>query len=258
MTAASSTNSAGDDVTEETLVAAALNITAAPAARDGGPVNAIEPAAIRPIPIGLWRQPRAQLGASRSRSARTAASTAPIVLLVALYVVYNCCIPRGFSHNVFSRQCERVRRALAFVAMAQAMAVLTGGLDLSVGAVMTLDQSQSPANLCGASPGSSCSAASADGAPPAPASASSTASSSSMAGSSRSLRRSPPAPSRWASPCSSAPQPGGKVDADLNWADDQLDQAILAETYQLFEDGERRLAAADRLDPGAAASSSSS
>lgn len=60
-----------------------------------------------------------------------------ILLLVALYLVYNILHPRGFSTNVLvANSNESV--ALAFVAMAQAVPVLMGGLDLSVGAVMTL------------------------------------------------------------------------------------------------------------------------
>ncbi len=60
-----------------------------------------------------------------------------LLLLAVLYIVYNFLHPRGFSTNVFiANTNESV--ALAFVAMAQAMTVLVGGLDLSVGAVMTL------------------------------------------------------------------------------------------------------------------------
>jgi len=60
-----------------------------------------------------------------------------IVLLVALYFVYNILHPRGFTTNVLIANSNEVV-ALAFVAMAQAVPVLMGGLDLSVGAVMTL------------------------------------------------------------------------------------------------------------------------
>lgn len=60
-----------------------------------------------------------------------------LLLLAALYITYNFIHPRGFSTNVFiANTNESV--ALAFVAMAQAMTVILGGLDLSVGAVMTL------------------------------------------------------------------------------------------------------------------------
>ncbi len=60
-----------------------------------------------------------------------------IVLLAALYLVYNLIHPKGFSTNLLiANTNESV--ALVFVAMAQAVTVLMGGLDLSVGAVMTL------------------------------------------------------------------------------------------------------------------------
>ncbi len=60
-----------------------------------------------------------------------------IALLAALYFVYNLIHPRGFSANLLvANTNESV--ALALVAMAQAVTVLMGGLDLSVGAVMTL------------------------------------------------------------------------------------------------------------------------
>jgi ribose transport system permease protein len=60
-----------------------------------------------------------------------------IALFLLLYIVYNFIHPRGFSSTILiANSNESV--ALAFVAMAQAVTVLTGGLDLSVGAVMTL------------------------------------------------------------------------------------------------------------------------
>jgi len=60
-----------------------------------------------------------------------------IALLAALYLVYNLIHPRGFTTNLLvANTNESV--ALALVAMAQGVTVLMGGLDLSVGAVMTL------------------------------------------------------------------------------------------------------------------------
>lgn len=60
-----------------------------------------------------------------------------ILLLTALYLTYNFIHPKGFSTNLLvANTNESV--ALAFVAMAQAVTVIMGGLDLSVGAVMTL------------------------------------------------------------------------------------------------------------------------
>jgi ribose transport system permease protein len=63
-------------------------------------------------------------------------ATASLLLLV-LYIVYNILHPRGFSSAVAVQNANETV-AIAFVAMAQTMPVLIGGLDLSVGAVMTL------------------------------------------------------------------------------------------------------------------------
>lgn len=54
-----------------------------------------------------------------------------------LYLVYHLLHPRGFSSAVLVQNANEAV-ALAFVAMAQTLPVLAGGLDLSVGAVMTL------------------------------------------------------------------------------------------------------------------------
>lgn len=60
-----------------------------------------------------------------------------LALLLIIYIIYNFMHPRGFSTRVLvSNSNEAV--AIAFVAMAQTIPVLMGGLDLSVGAVMTL------------------------------------------------------------------------------------------------------------------------
>lgn len=63
-----------------------------------------------------------------------------ILMLLAFYLVYQILHPRGFSTNVFIANSNE-SLVLCFVALAQAMAVITGGLDLSVGAVMTLTNS---------------------------------------------------------------------------------------------------------------------
>ncbi|POF29658.1 ribose transport system permease protein [Roseibium marinum] len=60
-----------------------------------------------------------------------------VLLLLALYLTYNMMHPRGFSSAV-AIQNSNETVAIAFVAMAQTLPVLLGGLDLSVGAVMTL------------------------------------------------------------------------------------------------------------------------
>ena len=60
-----------------------------------------------------------------------------LVLFAVLFVVYQSLHPRGFSTAVFVQNANE-SVAIAFVAMAQTVPVLMGGLDLSVGAVMTL------------------------------------------------------------------------------------------------------------------------
>ena len=60
-----------------------------------------------------------------------------IALFLLLYITYNFIHPRGFSSTILIANSNE-SAALAFVAMAQAVTVLIGGLDLSVGAVMTL------------------------------------------------------------------------------------------------------------------------
>ena len=60
-----------------------------------------------------------------------------LLLLAAIYLVYNMLHPRGFSSAVAVQNANETA-AIAFVAMAQTIPVLAGGLDLSVGAVMTL------------------------------------------------------------------------------------------------------------------------
>jgi len=60
-----------------------------------------------------------------------------LLLLTVLYLAYNMLHPRGFSSAVAIQNANETA-AIAFVAMAQTVPVLMGGLDLSVGAVMTL------------------------------------------------------------------------------------------------------------------------
>ena len=55
------------------------------------------------------------------------------LLLIVLYVSYNMLHPRGFSSAVAVQNANETA-AIAFVAMAQTLPVLLGGLDLSVGA----------------------------------------------------------------------------------------------------------------------------
>lgn len=60
-----------------------------------------------------------------------------LVGMLTLFIIYNFMHPRGFSTAVLIQNANE-SVALAFVAMAQTIPVLMGGLDLSVGAVMTL------------------------------------------------------------------------------------------------------------------------
>lgn len=69
--------------------------------------------------------------------AQNRAFTGALALFAALFVTYNLLHPRGFSSAVFVQNANEAV-AIAFVAMAQTVPVLMRGLDLSVGAVMTL------------------------------------------------------------------------------------------------------------------------
>ncbi len=69
--------------------------------------------------------------------ARNRAFTAALGLFLVLFLSYHMLHPRGFSTAVFIQNSNETV-AIAFVAMAQTIPVLIGGLDLSVGAVMTL------------------------------------------------------------------------------------------------------------------------
>ena len=73
----------------------------------------------------------------RLRLTQNAGLATAVVLFLVFYVFYNMNHPRGFSPQVLIQNSNEVY-ALAMVAMAQTIPVLLGGLDLSVGAVMTL------------------------------------------------------------------------------------------------------------------------
>ena len=60
-----------------------------------------------------------------------------LVLFCAIFVLYQVEHPRGFSSAVLVQNGDEVF-ALAMVAMAQTVPVLAAGLDLSVGALMTM------------------------------------------------------------------------------------------------------------------------
>ena len=60
-----------------------------------------------------------------------------IVLFVLFYGLYSCLHPRGFSGSLFGQNANE-SFVLVMAAMAQTVPVLTGGLDLAVGPVITL------------------------------------------------------------------------------------------------------------------------
>lgn len=72
-----------------------------------------------------------------SRVAQNRAMYGAGLMLLVLYVAYNILHPRGFSVAVLTQNSNEWV-ALGFLAVAQTLPVLTAGLDLSVGAVMTL------------------------------------------------------------------------------------------------------------------------
>ena len=69
--------------------------------------------------------------------AQNRAFVGAVALFAALFLAYNLLHPRGFSSAVLVQNANE-SVAIGFVAMAQTVPVLMGGLDLSVGAVMTL------------------------------------------------------------------------------------------------------------------------
>lgn len=78
-----------------------------------------------------------RMGDLRIRAGQSAGLLTVIGLCAALYLFYNLNHPRGFSAAVLIQNSNEAF-ALAMVAMAQTLPVLLGGIDLSVGAVMTL------------------------------------------------------------------------------------------------------------------------
>jgi ribose transport system permease protein len=60
-----------------------------------------------------------------------------VVLFVVIYLIYHAIHPKGFSSAVLIQNSDEVF-TLALVAMAQTVPVLAAGLDLSVGALMTM------------------------------------------------------------------------------------------------------------------------
>ena len=77
------------------------------------------------------------MSALRLWTRRNGGALAAAVLFAALYAVYMHLHPNGFAANVTLTNANQAF-ALVLVSMAQAVAILTGGLDLSVGAVMVM------------------------------------------------------------------------------------------------------------------------
>jgi ribose transport system permease protein len=73
----------------------------------------------------------------RLRLSQNAALLTAVAIFILFYVFYNMNHPRGFSVAVLIQNSNEVF-TLAMVAMAQTVPLLLGGLDLSVGAIMTL------------------------------------------------------------------------------------------------------------------------
>ncbi|MEM6322652.1 MAG: ABC transporter permease [Pseudomonadota bacterium] len=71
------------------------------------------------------------------RVSQNAALLTAVAIFILFYIFYNMNHPRGFSVAVLIQNSNEVF-TLAMVAMAQTVPVLLGGLDLSVGAIMTL------------------------------------------------------------------------------------------------------------------------
>jgi len=80
---------------------------------------------------------RTKLGDLRIQLSQKSGLLTAIAIFAVFYIFYNLNHPRGFSPAVLIQNSNEVF-ALAMVAMAQTAAVLIGGLDLSVGAIMTL------------------------------------------------------------------------------------------------------------------------
>lgn len=71
------------------------------------------------------------------RLRQNAALAVAVAMLVVLWAIYNGLHPRGFSSAVLIQNANE-SVVIVFVAIAQTLPVLLGGLDLSVGAVMTM------------------------------------------------------------------------------------------------------------------------
>ena len=161
------------------------------------------------------------------------AFTGALMGLIVLFVIYNILHPRGFSTAVLVQNANE-SIVIVFIALAQTVPVLMGGLDLSVGAVMTLTACIA-SELVSGSPAQiilgmilTVVAGTAFGV---------------MNGLIIVYGRLQPIIATLATGAIAIglalfirPQPGGDIDGDLNWA---LTNALFdfAETYHLFDDG---------------------
>ena len=221
----------GADLNETNIVASSLNIDAA--------------ARSRPC-----------LTTSPSERARTSASSPPSCCFASFTCSTTSRIRRASRPAVLVQNGDEIF-ALAMLAMAQTVPVLMSGLDLSVGAVMTMVACFASYLLTGAPGGTPLhleifglhlglgtfpggvggillGMASASRSAHSP--ASSMAASSSTGASSRSSRRSRPGAVYIGVALFLRPTPGGKIDEDLNWA---MTNSLgdFASTVHIFDDG---------------------
>ncbi|KAA2236045.1 ABC transporter permease [Salinarimonas soli] len=172
-------------------------------------------------------------GDLRLRLRQNAGLLGAVALFVLFYGLYNLYHPRGFSTQVLIQNANEIL-TLSLLAMAQTVPVLLGGLDLSVGAVMTLVNCLASHLVAGSPAQIALGIAACLGAG---------AAFGFVNGCIVVYGRIQPIIATLASGAIAMglalflrPKPGGKIDADLSWA---MTNALsdFAETYGLFEDG---------------------
>jgi len=92
---------------------------------------------LTPVAVEPAERTRRQRDSLSSRLRRHASLLGALALFLVLYLFYQASHPRGFTGQILIQNANETF-ALALVAMAQTVPVLMAGLDLSVGAVMTL------------------------------------------------------------------------------------------------------------------------
>src|SRR5215471_21062788 len=91
-----------------------------------------------PVPSTSMPQPGSpMLDDLAIRARQNVGIVTAVLLFTILYLLYNLAHPKGFSSAVLVQNGDEIF-ALAMLAMAQTVPVLASGLDLSVGAVMTM------------------------------------------------------------------------------------------------------------------------